>query len=206
MSPAPTAARAMSPAPTAARAGRHDPSLAPHEPAPLALEALHRHPVVPVVGRLVTDPLGHRAPPGSDRGVAGHAGDAAGLGQQVGRPDHHLRRHAAPIRTLATQQLALDPYHLQARLGQAPRNILAARAHPDHHHIRAQHVSHWRPSCSSSHGHCREPAPAMPCSWESLGLGELLPAAMDRSVDRVHAHRVTELWPGRTPESLKEEQ
>jgi hypothetical protein len=38
----------------------------------------------------------------------------------------------------------------------------------------------------------------------SLGLGELLAAAMDRPPDRVHARPVTDQWPGRTPESLKE--
>src|ERR671910_1282703 len=43
-------------------AGRHDAPLAPYESAPLALEALHRHPAVPAVGRLVTDPRSHRAP------------------------------------------------------------------------------------------------------------------------------------------------
>jgi hypothetical protein len=37
---------------------------------------------------------------GPHRGVAGHPRDAAGFGQQIGRPDQHLRRHAAPVRAL----------------------------------------------------------------------------------------------------------
>ena len=67
-------------------AGRHDAPLAPYESAPLALEALHRHPAVPAVGRLVTDPRSHRAPIGPDGGVAGHPREAAGCGQ-LARPD-----------------------------------------------------------------------------------------------------------------------
>src|SRR5487761_1423906 len=68
-------------------------------------------------------------------GRPGDAGYPAGLGQQVGGPDHHLRRNAPPVRALTADQLGLDPGHVHPGLGQPPGGVLAARTHPDHHDV-----------------------------------------------------------------------
>ncbi len=70
--------------------------------------------------------------------------DPARLGQQVGRPDHHLARHAAPVRALAADQAALDADDREARLGELAGHLLAADAQTDHDDI------HLSPPCRSA--------------------------------------------------------
>ena len=69
----------------------------------------HGHCVVPGVRGLVPDATRHGTPIGSDDRVAGHARNPPALGQQVGRPDHHFRWDAPPIRALPAYQLGFDP-------------------------------------------------------------------------------------------------
>ena len=61
----------------------------------------------------------------------------------VDAADHHLARHAAPVRALAADQLALDADDGQPGLGQPAGHLLAARPHPDHHDVdvRVRHES-----------------------------------------------------------------
>jgi hypothetical protein len=112
---------------------------APHHPSALPLEPAHRCGVVPVVGGLFPDAPGHRGEVGLDHGVAGHAIDPAPLGQQVGRPDHHLGRDTAPVGALAADQLGVDADDVQARLGEPRRGEFTAGAEPEHDHVRGLH-------------------------------------------------------------------
>jgi hypothetical protein len=64
--------------------------------------------------------------PAWTRARARHARNPAGLSQQVRGADHHLRRHARPVRALPTDQPRLDTSHVQPGLGQLPGGILAA--------------------------------------------------------------------------------
>ena len=63
---------------------------------------------------------GDRRPVGVDARGARHARDPARLGEQVRGADHHLGRHAAPVRALAADQPGLHPGDVQAGLGQLP--------------------------------------------------------------------------------------
>ena len=56
-------------------------------------------------------------------------------GEGVGRADHHLARHAPPVRALAADQPRLDPDHRQARLGELAGDLLAADSQPDHDNV-----------------------------------------------------------------------
>src|SRR5207244_6716806 len=84
------------------------PSGAAYEMTALLLEALDRHPIVPVIGRLLADPPGDRAPIRRHARVSGTPWHAATLGQQVIAAYHHLGRNAAIVGTLATEQVAFD--------------------------------------------------------------------------------------------------
>ena len=53
-------------------------------------------------------------------------------GEQVGGADHHLRGHAPPVGALAADELRLDPDHVEARLGEPPRERPRTWAEPDH--------------------------------------------------------------------------
>src|SRR6266702_4209142 len=128
--------RAPSAVSTVTTPGGRDPRAATGEVPALAGEPVHGHLVVPGVGRLVPDPGCDRRPVRGDPGGTGHARDPPRLGQQAGRPDHHLRRNAAPVRALPAHQPGLDPCHVQARLRQPARRVLPAGPHPDHHHVR----------------------------------------------------------------------
>ncbi len=77
--------------------------------------------VVPVVGGLVADALGDDREVGSDRRAARQLGDAPRLGEQVAGADEHLGRDAAPVGTLAADQLGLDRDHGEPGLGE-PRD------------------------------------------------------------------------------------
>src|SRR5205814_3606550 len=88
-----------------ARAG--EPAEAAHEPAALLDEPLDGDLVVPVVGGLLADPLGDRAPVRLHGRETGQARNAAPLGQRVRRADHHLARDTAPVRALAAAQAVL---------------------------------------------------------------------------------------------------
>lgn len=107
----------------------------PDEAAALALEALHRHPVVPVVGGLVADAGGHRTPIGRDLSGAGHPRDPSSLGQQVSGPQHHLGGYAAPVGALAPDQAGLHAHHVHPRLGESTRYLLAPGSHPEDDHV-----------------------------------------------------------------------
>ncbi len=97
-------------------------------------QAVDRDLVVPVVGRLVADPLRHRSPVGLDRRRTGHAVDPARLGDQVGGADHHLARDAPVVRALAADQPRLDARPRSVRLRRAvrppPRRLRPARSRP----------------------------------------------------------------------------
>jgi hypothetical protein len=107
-------------------ARRSDAGPAADEHPTLADEPVHRHLVVPGVGRLGPDPGGDRRPVRRHGGHPGQAVDPAGLGKRARGADHHLRRHAPPIRALAADQLGLHTHHGKARLGQPPGDLLAA--------------------------------------------------------------------------------
>ena len=83
---------------------------------------------------------------GCDLGRAGEVVDPTGLAEGVGGADHHLRRHAAVERALAADQVAVDPDHVEPRLGELLRGVLPARAESHHHHV---HVvrRHVAPAC-----------------------------------------------------------
>ena len=72
---------------------------------------------------------------GGDGRRARHARDAPSLGQQVGRPDHHLRRDAAPVGALPADQSSVDAHHLEAGRGQTFGDVLAAGAQAEHHDV-----------------------------------------------------------------------
>jgi hypothetical protein len=109
--------------------------MASDEQTSFALEPLDGRPVVPVVGGLLADTAGDRLPGRRHRRAPCHPGHPAGLGQQVGRPDHHLGRHAPPVGAFPADQLPVDADHFQARLGQLAGHFLTARSHADHHHV-----------------------------------------------------------------------
>jgi hypothetical protein len=104
---------------------------ATHEPPPLAFEALDRDAVVPVVGRLVANARRYRRPIRGDARTSDEAIDAARFGERVGGADHHLARHAAPVRALAADQPVIDAEHGEPGLGETPRHLLATHAQPD---------------------------------------------------------------------------
>jgi hypothetical protein len=112
-------------------AGPGQPAAAAEEVSALALEALDRRPVVPVVGDLA-QALGHRCPVRSHCGAARHQGDAAALGESVGGPDDRLAGNAAPVGAFATDQVLFHPGDGQAGVGQLFGDLLAAGPHPDH--------------------------------------------------------------------------
>jgi hypothetical protein len=70
-----------------------------------------------------------------DLRAPGHAGDPAGLGEQVARADHHLARYARPVRALPAHQLGLHADDVQSGLGQASGDVLAAHPHADDDHV-----------------------------------------------------------------------
>ena len=93
---------------------------------------------VVVVGPVVVglpDPGRHQGPVRPDLDLTGQAGCPPRLGEQVGRPDHQLGRGAAPERALAADQGPLDPDHVQPRLGELARGVLAAGAEAEHHDV-----------------------------------------------------------------------
>ena len=109
---------------------------APHERAAQSLEPLDRHPVVPVVGRLVPDALADR--PVVRRGLCGSRRQRVhppGLGQYRGTANDHLGRDAAVVRTLAADQMAVDAEHRPAGLGHALGHFFTAGAQAEHDHV-----------------------------------------------------------------------
>ena len=113
--------------------GEHAP--AAHEAGAAVLEPLDRDGVVPVVGGLVTDPLGHRGPVGLDLRGAAEVGDPARVGDHVRGRDHHLRRHAAVVGALAADQPVLDPDDVEPGASQLDGDVLAAGSEPEHDHV-----------------------------------------------------------------------
>ena len=137
------AARAVEPAPAA------------YEAPALGDEAVHRHRVVPVVGGLGADALGHRRPIGIDGRRPGHARHASRLGQQVGGPDHHLGRDAAPVGTLPAEES--PRCRRPTRPGQSSGHLLAAGAHPEDHHVHLfGHVASRRSRRAGCRAHVSE--------------------------------------------------
>src|SRR5215470_13332399 len=111
------------------------PADATEEPPALAGEPLRGNRVIPVVGRLVPDPRGHRVPARRHGCRACQAGHPASLGEQVRCADHHLGWNAAEIRTLAAYQPGLDAGDPEARLSELVSDVLATWAHPDDDHV-----------------------------------------------------------------------
>jgi hypothetical protein len=93
------------------------PAPAPHEAAAFGLETLDGDTVVPVVGRLGADPSRHRRPVGDDARAPGDPGHAAGVGEEPGGPEHHLRGDAAVVGALPAEKAALDAHDVEAPLG-----------------------------------------------------------------------------------------
>ncbi len=60
--------------------------------------------------------------------MTGHPVHTAGLGQQISGPDRHLAGNTAPVRTLPSDQFALDPDDVQPSLRQRTRDSLATDA------------------------------------------------------------------------------
>ncbi len=91
----------------------HQHCLAADEPSAALLEPLHRDGVVPVVSGVGPDPPGHRGIVGVHLRLAGELVNPPGLGERLGRPDHHLAGNATPVRAFPTDQLPLHPQHGQ---------------------------------------------------------------------------------------------
>ena len=73
-------------------------------------------------------------------GVAREPVDAAGLGEGVGGPDHHLAGDTAPVRALAADELGLDADHVQAGLGEPSSDVLPARTQAQDDDVRSLHA------------------------------------------------------------------
>lgn len=99
--------------------------------APLALEAIHRHLVVPRVGGLLPDAPGDRRPVGRHHGRARHTGDAPALRQEVGGADHHFGGDTTPVGAFSPDELGFDADDLEPCLGQLTCYLLTARSQPD---------------------------------------------------------------------------
>ena len=127
--------------------GEHAP--AAHEAGAAVLEPLDRDGVVPVVGGLVTDPLGHRCPVGLDPRGAAEVGDLARVGDHVRGRDHHLRRHAAVVGALPADQPVLDPDDVEPGASELDGDVLAARSEPEHDDVALD-----LGSCRDVGGHC----------------------------------------------------
>ncbi len=150
------------------RVGATDAGGAPDEPAALGQETVHGDGVVPVVCGLLSDALRYRVVVRTDAGLAGHAVNAPRLGQQVGRPDHHLARHAPPVRALPADQLPLHAQNAQPCLSQLPGDLFTTGAEPDDHDIYL--LSHAGPPDSR----CRlgnPPRAVGPSRWAGCSVG-----------------------------------
>ena len=112
-----------------------EPTLPSYERAALAHESVDRDGVVPVVGCLGTDARRHRRPVGLHSCVPGNAGNSARLGEEVSGADHHLRRHAAPIRALATDESRVDSNDAEPGLGEFAGDLLTPWPHADDNYI-----------------------------------------------------------------------
>ncbi len=100
-----------------------------HEATALALEAIDRHLVVPVIGGFISYSCCYRCPIGGDPRIACQQGNSATFSERVCRADHHLARHAAKVGTLAAQQALVDSDHIEVRLRQPAGEILTTGAH-----------------------------------------------------------------------------
>ena len=105
------------------------------EPAAGLLEPVDGDLVVPAGGGLGADALRDRAEVGLRRGGPGQFVDAAGLGEAVGGPDHHLGRDTRVVRAFAAHQVGLDPDHRQPGGCQVGADRLSSGSHPDHYDI-----------------------------------------------------------------------
>ena len=136
-------ARRTSSSPTRTVPVAGEPPVAPDDAHPGLLEPLDVGVVAPVVGRLLVDPGRDGTPVGRDLGLAGQGVDASGLGERVGRADHHLGRDAAVERALAAHEVTLDADDVEPRLGELLRGVLATRA-PGPAPPRPRRRSPWR--------------------------------------------------------------
>ena len=62
-------------------------------------------------------------------------GTRRAVGQQAGRPEHHLGGNTAPIRALPAQETTLDTYDVEALFGEMGGNMLTPGAHPEDDHV-----------------------------------------------------------------------
>ena len=95
----------------------------------LPFEALNRDTIVPVIRSFTADTFSNDSPIGCDATRPGHARYSPRLGDQVGRSGHHLRRDAAPIRTLATHEVGFDTDDIESMFCQTAGDLLAGRSH-----------------------------------------------------------------------------
>jgi hypothetical protein len=89
--------------------------------------------VVPVGGGLLADAARHGGEVRGHLGMTGQPVDPSGFGQRVRSSDEHLRRDAAPVGTLTSDQLCLDGHHVEAGLRQPRGQRLTSgpQAHDD---------------------------------------------------------------------------
>ncbi len=104
-------------------------------PCPRGARRRRGRPSASVASRIAS---GDRRPVRRDDGRAGPARDAPPLGQQVGRPHHHLGRDAAPVRALAADQLGVDPDHVEPGVAQVLGDLSPLR-------VRGRRRSHRPP-------------------------------------------------------------
>jgi hypothetical protein len=109
--------------------------VAPHEAHPGLLEALDGDRVLPVVGGLVADAGVHEPPVRPHLGGAGQRSHPAGVGEQVGGADRHLRRDAAPVRALAADEALVDADDGETGLRGLGGQVLTAGAEADHDEV-----------------------------------------------------------------------
>ena len=106
-------------------------------------------PCRPRVGGLLADPLRDRRPVRAPPSRARQAVDAAGLGEGVRGADHHLARHAAPVRALAADEPGVDAEDVRPGFGEAPGHILPAGAEAEHDDVGLRGV--MSPPAASGH-------------------------------------------------------
>ncbi len=100
----------------------------------LALQPRQLPVVPPVSGHVVA--LGERGCAVQVAGDSlGGSWRAPGRGQHVARPDKRLRRDAAPVGALATDQLFFHDGGAEAAVGHPASGVFTGRARADHHHI-----------------------------------------------------------------------
>ena len=183
-------AATYSSSPTRTRPGPSSRSGPPDDPDAGVLQPFDVGVVLPVVGRLLVDPVRDGAPVGVHLGATGEVVDPSPLAERVGRADHDLRGDAAVERALAAHQVAVDPDHRQPGLGQLLGGVLAAGAEPEHHHVHVmrRHVAQHAPRRGSDDLDQKDPPRCRAGGW-----GHQLEDAVRRAAASYVGGRVGEI-------------